>query len=46
MTCYASLAILAASMLLPLHAEDDHGGHDHGDHSDAAYEWAGIFEVP
>mmetsp|Transcript_52787 Transcript_52787/g.147028 ORF Transcript_52787/g.147028 Transcript_52787/m.147028 type:complete len:483 (+) Transcript_52787:90-1538(+) len=43
---YASLAILAACMLLPLHAEDDHDGHDHGDHSDAAYEWAGIFEVP
>jgi len=46
MTGYASLAILAACMLLPFKAEDDHDGHDHGDHSDAAYEWAGIFEVP
>eukprot|EP00401_Gymnodinium_catenatum_P057714 CAMPEP_0117562812 /NCGR_PEP_ID=MMETSP0784-20121206/55162_1 /TAXON_ID=39447 /ORGANISM="" /LENGTH=45 /DNA_ID= /DNA_START= /DNA_END= /DNA_ORIENTATION= len=45
MTGYASLAILAACMLLPFKAEDDHDGHDHGDHSDAAYEWAGIFEV-
>jgi len=38
------LAVLFCAFQVTSSVEDEHAGHDHGDHG--AFEWSGIFEVP